>query len=153
MYTDKPIEVLNSLIEINNDRIAGYETAAKETEEADLKKLFSELMEASQKCKSELVAEVVKLGGKPTKGTQAAGKLYRIFMDLRATLTGKDREAILKSCEFGEDTAVKTYRAVLKDDFEHLNSEQQLMLNRQLILIKKGHDKVKSLRDVLVESK
>jgi hypothetical protein len=32
--------VLNTLIIINNDRIEGYETAAKETEEQDLKVLF-----------------------------------------------------------------------------------------------------------------
>jgi hypothetical protein len=32
--------VLNTLITINNDRIEGYETATKETEEQDLKTLF-----------------------------------------------------------------------------------------------------------------
>ena len=33
MKNEKTIEVLNKLIIINNDRIEGYETAAKETEE------------------------------------------------------------------------------------------------------------------------
>ncbi len=33
----KAIEVLNSLITINNDRIEGYETASKGTKELDLK--------------------------------------------------------------------------------------------------------------------
>ena len=37
MKTEKTIDVLNSLIEINNDRIYGYETASKEVEETDLK--------------------------------------------------------------------------------------------------------------------
>ena len=36
MENEKTIEALNTLITINNDRIEGYETAAKETEEQDL---------------------------------------------------------------------------------------------------------------------
>ena len=35
MKEEKTIEVLNTLITINNDRIEGYETAAKETDEQD----------------------------------------------------------------------------------------------------------------------
>jgi len=35
--------VLNTLIENNNDRIEGYETASNETEEQDLKTLFAQL--------------------------------------------------------------------------------------------------------------
>lgn len=32
--------VLNDLVVINNDRVEGYETAAKEAEETELKDLF-----------------------------------------------------------------------------------------------------------------
>jgi uncharacterized protein (TIGR02284 family) len=151
MDKEKSIEVLNTLVEINNDRIAGYETAFKETTESDLKNLFSDLMQTSKNCKSELVAEVLKLGGKPEEGTKTTGKLYRVFMDFRAALTGKDRKAILKSCEFGEDVAVETYEKVLEDNSEDISSEQEAMIKAQFELIKAGHDKVKSLRDVLVK--
>ena len=41
MENEKTIAVLNTLITINNDRIEGYETASKETEEQDLKALFA----------------------------------------------------------------------------------------------------------------
>ena len=43
MNTEKSIEILNSLIQINNDRIQGYETASKETEEVDLKSFKQEV--------------------------------------------------------------------------------------------------------------
>jgi uncharacterized protein (TIGR02284 family) len=72
-------------------------------------------------------------------------------MDVKAALTGKDRKAILDSCEYGEDAAVDTYEKALKDDLEHLNAEQQTMINTQHALIKADHDKVKSMRDSLVE--
>jgi hypothetical protein len=45
--------VLNTLIEINNDRIEWYETASKETKEQDLKTLFAQLSQTIQKCKNE----------------------------------------------------------------------------------------------------
>ncbi len=153
MNKEKSIEVLNTLIEINNDRIAGYETASKETEDADLKNLFSGLMQTSQKCKAELVIEVNKLGGTPIEGTKATGKIYRIWMDIKTSLTGKDRKTILNSCEFGEDMAVDTYRKTLKDNQEDITTEQQAMLNAQFVLINAGHDKVKNLRDELVNAK
>jgi len=41
METQKTIDVVNDLIIINNDRIEGYKTASEETEEQDLKELFS----------------------------------------------------------------------------------------------------------------
>lgn len=47
MDNEKQIEVLNSLIIINNDRIEGYKTAGAEAKETDLKMLFSDLMETS----------------------------------------------------------------------------------------------------------
>lgn len=148
MDKEKSIDVLNTLIEINNDRIEGYETASEETEESDLKALFSELMKTSQKCKTELVNEVLNLGGTPIEGTRTTGKFFRVWMDVKAALTGKDRKAILNSCEFGEDVAVATYVKVLKNDTEDITSEQQDLLKAQYALIKADHDKVKSLRDI-----
>ena len=76
MDNNKTIEVLNTLITINNDRIEGYETAAKETEEQDLKTLFAQFSSTSQRCKLELNNEVNKLGGTPAEGTLTTGK-YR----------------------------------------------------------------------------
>ncbi|MDQ3019222.1 MAG: PA2169 family four-helix-bundle protein [Bacteroidota bacterium] len=149
MEKEKSIEALNSLIEINNDRIEGYESASKETDETDLKTMFSQFIQNSQKCKQELVNEVQKLGGTPEEGTKTTGKFFRVWMDVKAALTGKDRKAILNSCEQGEDEAVDTYEDVLKDNLEDLTPAHQTMLNAQYALIKKDHDKVKSMRDAL----
>lgn len=147
MNTEKSIDVLNSLIEINNDRINGYETASKEAEEGDLKALFSQFKQTSLRCKSELTAEVSRLGGKPTEETTTSGKFYRVWMDIKAAVTGKDRRAILSSCEFGEDAALETYHKALTDSIEDLTVEQQTMVKEQQLLIKADHDSVKKLRD------
>ncbi|MEM0577980.1 ferritin-like domain-containing protein [Flavobacterium polysaccharolyticum] len=153
MENEKTIEVLNTLITINNDRIEGYETAAKETEEQDLKTLFAQFSANSQKCKKELEIEVSKLGGTPAEGTMVSGKFYRVWMDIKAALTGKDRKTILNSCEYGEDMAKGTYEKVLKNDTENLSIEQQAMIKAQHILLVADHDHVKSMRDLVMAEK
>lgn len=152
MENQKSIDALNTLIEINNDRIEGYETASKETDETDLKTLFAQLAQTSEECREELVDEVEELGGTAAEGTKVSGKFFRVWMDVKAALTGKDRKAILSSCEYGEDVAVNAYRKVLEDDAEDLTPDQVNMLEEQYELIKSDHDTVKSLRDSLVEA-
>lgn len=152
MEREKTIDVLNSLITINNDRIEGYETASKDTEETDLKSLFSQFISTSLKCRQELSAEVMNLGGEPADGTLISGKFFRAWMDLKAALTGKDRKAILDSCEYGEDNALETYDNVLENDLEHLSLSQQTMVSEHRYALKSDHDRVKQLRDELVDA-
>lgn len=153
MNKEKSIAALNMLIEIHNDRIEGYETASKETDEKDLKKLFSQFSLSSKKCRQELVFEVHKLGGKPTEGLKTTGKIYRVWMDVKADLVGKDRQAILNSCEYAEDISVEAYNKTLKNYREFLTITLQTLLNAQCSLLKADHDKVKVLREMVLERK
>jgi len=145
MQSSKTIEVLNTLITINNDRIEGYETASKETEEQELKTLFAHFSATSQKCKNDLVSEVNRLRGTVAEGTLVSGKFFRVWMDVKAALSGKDRKVILDSCEYGEDVAKDTYKKALENDSEYLNEEQQSMIREQHVLLVADHDKVKSM--------
>jgi uncharacterized protein (TIGR02284 family) len=153
MNIEKKIEVFNSLIVINNDRIEGYKTAEAEAQETDLKMLFSDLMETSVQNRKELVAEVKKLGGIPDEGTRITGKFFRVWMDVKAAFTGNDRKTILDSCEYGEDAALEIYKKILILEHQETNSKEQYMLNKQYMLLKSDHDKVKQLRDVIVNSR
>ncbi len=62
---EKSVEVLNALIEINNDRVSGYEKAASETDTIyiDLQAIFKGYANDSQKYANELALEVKRLGG------------------------------------------------------------------------------------------
>jgi uncharacterized protein (TIGR02284 family) len=152
MEKSKTIEVLNTLITINNDRIEGYETASNETEEHDLKTMFAEFSTTSQKCNKDLKVEVNKLGGTPEEGTRTTGKFFRVWMDVKAALTGKDRKAILNSCEYGEDVAKETYENVLENEIDNLNTEQQNMIKSQHVMLVADHKKVKTMRDSITEA-
>jgi len=149
MKNEKTIDILNTLITINNDRVEGYETASKETEEQDLKKFFSELKKTSVHCNKELSEEVTKLGGTPSEGTRTTGKFFRAWIDVKAALTSHDRKAIVDSCEYGENVIKDTYKDALKNDDEHLSPEQNTMIKAQQALLVADQEKVKSMRDAM----
>jgi len=153
MDNEKKIDLLNSLIVINNDRIEGYKTAEAEAEETDLKMLFSDLMETSVKNRKELVEEVKNLGGTPDEGTRTTGKFFRVWMDVKAAFTGNDRKTILDSCEYGEDVILETYKKTLIHEHKETNSNEQNMFNKHYALLKTDHDKIKQLRDAIVNEK
>ncbi|HZV68493.1 MAG TPA: PA2169 family four-helix-bundle protein [Saprospiraceae bacterium] len=150
MKNDNSINVLNSLIVINNDRISGYQTAIDETDDQDLKIAFAQFVQTSSECKNELVKAVNSLGGTPEDGTRIDGKIYRAWMDFKAMVTGKDRKAILNSCEYGEDVAVNSYERAMKDP--NLSSEHNSLISNQYAQIKEDHDTVKSMRDAEVDA-
>lgn len=141
---DKTISALNSLIEINNDRIEGYELAARETEDGDLKRTFSAMADESRGNRSELITEVISIGGVPTEGSTTSGKVYRAWMDLKSAVTGKNRHAIISSCEFGEDAALDAYKDELEKD---LPSKSRELVQRQSEKIRRSHDRIKAMRD------
>jgi uncharacterized protein (TIGR02284 family) len=147
---EKTVEVLNDLIRINNDRIAGYQKASSNTEitEADLKTLFHRMSEESRDYVEELSAEVISLGGQPASDTTTSGKIYRAWMDVKATFSGKDSHATLASCEFGEDAAQRAYNDAMDADLEPVVLG---LIARQKALLKGSHDLVKRYRDQFAE--
>lgn len=146
---DNTIEVLNDLIRINNDRIVGYEKAASEARDidVDLRAIFNRMSEESRQYAAELTQEVVKLGGEPATGTTTSGKIYRVWMDVKATFTGHDRETVLNNCEFGEDAAQKAYNSALSSDAVMDADVRQLITNQKSSL-KTSHDVIKKYRDM-----
>ena len=144
--TTETIEILNDLVEINNDRIVGYERALEETKDgdADLKALFTSMIDESRKIRVDLAGEVQALGGEFEAGTTTSGKLYRAWMDVKAVFTGSDRHAILANCEFGEDAAQKAYKEALEED---LPAYIRTTLEAQKQMLRASHDRIKALRD------
>jgi uncharacterized protein (TIGR02284 family) len=146
---DELVGVLNDLIRINNDRIEGYQRASEEAKDTDvdLKAIFHEMADQSRKYTNELTSEVTKLGGDPASNTTMSGKVYRVWMDLKAAITGKDRETILGNCHFGEDVAQKAYQAALESD-AYMSTEVRQLISEQKSSLKNSHDIIKKYRDM-----
>lgn len=146
---EKLIEVLNDLIEINNDRVQGYEKATQETKnlDVDLQAIFHSLANDSRKYAAELTQEVNKLGGEAARDTTTSGKIYRAWMDVKAAFAGHDRQSVLSSCEFGEDAAQKAYSSALASDAEMSAEVRKLIVDQQDTL-KIAHNLIKKYRDL-----
>lgn len=140
-------ETLNDLIQINNDRVVGYEKASEElkSEDADLKTLFVKMIGESHKYKMALATEVQALGVDADSGTTNAGKIYRVWMDVKAVFSGHDRKTVLNNCEFGEDAAQKAYKMALDED--GLSSDLRMLITEQKASLRASHDEIKALRD------
>lgn len=145
---EKTAEILNDLVKINNDRIEGYTKAISETktEDADLIVLFEGMKAESATYKQELASMVTRLGEEKAEGTRLDGKIYRAWMDVKATFSGNSRKAVLENCEFGEDAAQKAYRTALSANGD-LTAEARQLVSKQQAALKASHDKVKQLRD------
>jgi uncharacterized protein (TIGR02284 family) len=142
------IETLNDLLQINNDRIVGYERAIEELkpEDSDLKTLFVRMIGESHKLKLALATEVQALGADADTGTTNSGKIYRAWMDVKAVFTGHDRKAVLDNCEAGEDAAQGAYKEALAQ--EDLSANIRSMVTEQKAQLRLSHDEIKALRDL-----
>jgi len=142
------LEVLNDLVRINNDRIAGYERAISESKDldVDLKTIFQGMIRESEQYRGELVSEIQTSGGDVATDTTLSGKVYRAWMDLKATFTGGSRQAILENCEFGEDAWRRAYEAALASDAE-MSPQIRQLITAQYNSEKTSHDLIKKYRD------
>jgi len=145
---ERTAEILNDLIMINNDRIEGYEKAMQETDsmDIDLKGTFESLKHDSEHYRKQLADQVISLGATPEDGTTTAGKIYRLWMDVKGVFTGNDRKSILSSCERGEDAAQQAYSDALESR-EDLLPEVYDMVSQQKDSLKMAHELIKKYRD------
>ena len=140
-------EVLNDLVRINNDRIEGYTRAQKESEDnsPELIPTFQNMITQSEDCVGDLKAMIMKTGGTVAEGSTIMGKIYRAWMDVRATFSTDDKQTILASCEFGEDAAQKAYKTALEETT--LTDEARMLISDQKSQLKNSHDLIKKWRD------
>jgi uncharacterized protein (TIGR02284 family) len=146
MSTTNATGVLNDLIEINNDRVAGFEKALADIkdENIDLKELFEGYAEQSRKNSEELAA-LVGNADEVSTGNSVSGTLHRAWIDVKSLFGGSDRESILSEAERGEDAIKKAYQDALSS--EDLPAEALSTVQTQATKIYAAHDEIKALRD------
>lgn len=144
----KIVEVLNDLIRINRDRIAGYEKAVENVEEGDavLRTLFYQLSDESQKLKEELADEVRSYGGEPADDTTMSGKIYRAWMEVKDTFSSDDAKSALEACEYGEDAAQKAYAEALEESKDFPDKVRRIIQD-QKDMLRLSHDLIRNKRD------
>lgn len=150
MYTaTATANIINELIEINNDRIEGYTLALenlKINSDNDLRLLFNNYIQQTILFNHELKPFTLVDGESPLVSTRISGKLHRIWLDLKATLSGHDRKQILEECERGEDASKKAYEKALKEAPD-LPTPIVAIIRNHAEKLKLAHDHIRTLRD------
>jgi uncharacterized protein (TIGR02284 family) len=144
--TENATGVLNDLIEINNDRVAGFEKAIADIkdENIDLKELFQGYAEQSRKNGQELAA-IIGSADEIETGNSVSGTLHRAWIDVKSIFGGSDRASILSEAERGEDAIKKAYRDALSGS--QLPVDAIEIVTSQASEINAAHDQIKALRD------
>jgi uncharacterized protein (TIGR02284 family) len=111
----KTIQVLNDLVRINIDRVAGYERAAHEEKNTDpiLRDLFYRLATDSRSYVNDLHAEIIRLGGAPVTQSTITGKIYLHWLDGKNVFEGDDVRTLLNTCSTAETAVQKAYDQAL----------------------------------------
>ena len=143
---DDIVDSLNELVEILNDRIRGYETALEDNKDPQLDQTFRQMILQTQKLRSELADHIVRMDGSAVSDathTDFSSKIHRAWINIKSAVTGKDREAILSSCEFGDNAAVEAYESALEED--KLPAYVKDTLRTQLTELRGARDQIKAM--------
>ena len=142
--TSHDIRTLNSLIASTIDSINGYEESAKAVDTGRFADQFQARANERRQVLGQLRGEVSRLGGNPEDdGTLAAGA-HRAFLDLKATVTDRDDEAVIKEVERGEDHIKAKFEEALRDD--KLAPETRSVIESGFQSVKSGHDQMSALK-------
>jgi uncharacterized protein (TIGR02284 family) len=149
MDNDDIISSLNNLIETCRDGQNGFKEAAENVKSPELKTFFNQVSLERSQFVGELQQEGQRLGGDPENTGSTAAAVHRVWIDIKGSLKGRDDHSIISECERGEDSAVDTYKDVLK---EPLPSNIQSIVERQFHSILEVHNRVKQIRDARATS-
>ncbi|MBW8685977.1 PA2169 family four-helix-bundle protein [Chitinophaga rhizophila] len=144
---EKLLEALNDLVRINRDRVEGYRKAIDQTDDADLKALFQRMADESNSYIDQLNMLLLTNGEGATMQSSIYGRIYRTWMDVKATFSGPDRHSILSSCEYGEGAAQRTYEEILRSSIPMPYSVRELIANQKGAL-RSSHDTVRTYREL-----
>jgi uncharacterized protein (TIGR02284 family) len=105
----KQVDTLNDLIQICNDGACGYEEAAEDISNKEIKTIFNRLSQQRRGFAEELKNEVNSLGGEPTSRRNVEGFLHNNWLKVKSLIASNDDEMVIKTCKTGEEYAVEQY--------------------------------------------
>jgi uncharacterized protein (TIGR02284 family) len=144
------ISTLNSLIATTIDSVDGYTEAAKDSDNSRFSAMFTSRAGERRQVATKLQQEVSRLGGNPEDdGTVLAGA-HRVFLNLKAAVTGKDDKAIVNEVEAGEDHIKAKFEDALED--AELSPQVKAVVRECYGSVKEGHDEMRDLKHSMERS-
>ncbi len=145
--TSHDISTLNTLIATTIDSVEGYTEAAKDSNSGRFGSIFTSRASERREVASRLQQEVVRLGGRAEDdGTMLAGA-HRMFLNLKASMTGHDDKAIVNEVEAGEDHIKAKFEDALGD--RQLSPEVRQLIEACYASVKAGHDEMRDIKHAM----
>ncbi len=145
--TSHDISTLNTLIATTIDSVEGYTEAANDSNSGRFGSIFTSRARERREVASRLQQEVVRLGGRAEDdGTMLAGA-HRMFLNLKASMTGHDDKAIVNEVEAGEDHIKAKFEDALGDG--QLSPEVRQLIEACYASVKAGHDEMRDIKHAM----
>lgn len=148
MNNDKSIPVLNDLLNITNDRIAGFEKVEDKVWEtrSDLKLTYDDMVSRSTDMKNDLINLINLKGGEADNSTSVSGAFHRAWIDVKNTFASDKEESTLENVVFGEKAAIDAYEDALESG--DLCPESTALVSDQLHHLKASYAKFETLESI-----
>jgi|KBSSwiStaDraftv2_1062776.scaffolds.fasta_scaffold680616_2 uncharacterized protein (TIGR02284 family) len=147
-HNDEAVKTINGLIETTLDSAAGYQEAAENVDDPQLKTLFADRAQERTRISHTLQAEVRSFGGKPEDDQSLVGKAHNKLVDIKAALAGGHSDkAVVDEVERGEDFIKGKFEKVLKKD--DLPAEARTRIEEAYASIKADHDRISALKHAM----
>ncbi len=148
MNNDKTIAALNDLLNITNDRIAGFAKVADKVWDnySELRPAYDTMVREASEMKSDLISLINSKGGSPDDTTSVSGAIHRAWIDLKNSLAGDKAESTLENVVFGEKAAIEAYENALESG--DLCLESTTVVNQQLGKLRASYAKFDALERV-----
>lgn len=145
---ERAVKVLNSLIETTLDSANGYEEAAENIPDGQLKTLFAERSRRRMDLSRQLQEEVRTFGGTPEHDQSMLGKAHNKFVDLKnAVMGGASEKAVIDEVERGEDFIKGKFEQAMRDD--DLPANARAVVSQAYESIRADHDQISALKHSL----
>jgi uncharacterized protein (TIGR02284 family) len=142
--SDKTVSELKELIRANANSAEIFGKACELTDAPLLTTLFGDLRSERETQARELQRHLGASGERVEVETTLTAPLQNWFMGARNAFQGEQNVGVLSELERSEDRILDAYKNALTETAgSPLNAE----LHRQVEAVKKGHDRIKAMRD------
>lgn len=124
------LDALNKLLTRSHDAEEGYQEAAENAKDAELKSMFLAQSRQRAEFKMELDREIRTLGGEPDGGTSLLSDLHRAWINIKSSFSSDDDKATVQECQRGDQEALNDYTNVLQET-DLVASTRELLLRQK----------------------
>jgi uncharacterized protein (TIGR02284 family) len=138
------VDTLKEVGKIIRDSEEGYRHSANDIDDWQLRSMFLELARVRGEQGDEIDRLLQRFGGEAVaKGGSTSGTLHRTFVDLKAAITGHNRQAVIGEVVRGESYAESVFDKALRAD---VPADVRQVLQRHHNSVRDSRDRVRRMQ-------